>query len=152
MSREDLQGQQPVGLMDMLSEMKERCLAREHRIQRELSLSPGEYGCLRVFPVSEELDVGALAAKLSLSHSRTSRIIERLVKQAWVTRRPSPSDRRTVLLKLSPEGIDMKGRQAALVRRCEAAIYGEMTEHDRRTVHAAFALVMSAMERTDATE
>jgi DNA-binding MarR family transcriptional regulator len=150
MRTDDIGSDEGLGLMDLLSELKELCLAQEHKIQKALDLSPGEFDCLRVFPVSEELDVGAIASRLSLSHSRASRIVDKLVKKSLLRRRQDSTDRRAVALRLTSMGGETKNKLEVSIQHCERSIYAEMDEDARRTVRQAFALVRGAMELSDA--
>ena len=48
--------------------------------------------------------VGILAERLCLKHHTTVELVQRLEKAGLVAKRPSPSDRRAIILELLPEG------------------------------------------------
>jgi DNA-binding MarR family transcriptional regulator len=54
-----------------------------------------------------ELSPGALAASMMLSTGGTTARLDRLEKAGLAERRPSPTDRRSVLVRLSPHGRDV---------------------------------------------
>ena len=54
-----------------------------------------------------ELSPGALAASMMLSTGGTTARLDRLEKAGLAERRPSPTDRRSVLVRLSPLGRDV---------------------------------------------
>ncbi|MFI7547542.1 MarR family winged helix-turn-helix transcriptional regulator [Actinoplanes sp. NPDC049599] len=57
-----------------------------------------------------ELSPGALAASMMLSTGGTTARLDRLEKAGLAERRPSPTDRRGVLVRLSPRGKDVVDR------------------------------------------
>jgi DNA-binding MarR family transcriptional regulator len=57
-----------------------------------------------------ELSPGALAASMMLSTGGTTARLDRLEKAGLAERRPSPTDRRGVLVTLSPKGKDVIDR------------------------------------------
>ncbi|MCS0603545.1 MarR family transcriptional regulator [Streptomyces sp. LP11] len=58
--------------------------------------------CLRDHPGSRVAD---LASEFAIGIGAASKGIDRLEKQAWVTRRTNPSDRRSSLLDLTDDGL-----------------------------------------------
>jgi DNA-binding MarR family transcriptional regulator len=66
-----------------------------------------------------ELSPGALAASMMLSTGGTTARLDRLEKSGLAERRPSPTDRRGVLVRLTPEGRDIVDRalSAGLARQ-----------------------------------
>jgi DNA-binding MarR family transcriptional regulator len=57
-----------------------------------------------------ELSPGALAASMMLSTGGTTARLDRLEKAGLAERRPSPTDRRGVMVRLSPRGKDIVDR------------------------------------------
>ena len=57
-----------------------------------------------------ELSPGALAASMMLSTGGTTARLDRLEKAGHAARRPSPTDRRGVLVRLTPQGKDVVDR------------------------------------------
>lgn len=60
-----------------------------------------------------ELSPGALAASMMLSTGGTTARLDRLEKAGLAQRRPSPTDRRGVLVRLTPHGRDTVDRAVA---------------------------------------
>lgn len=56
------------------------------------------------------MNVGVLAERLCLKHHTTVELVQRLEKAGLVAKRPSPEDRRAVLLELTAEGAARLGR------------------------------------------
>ena len=134
-----------VQFLGRVIELKERCEAKEREVRKELGLSPGEYCCLRVFPMGESLDVGELSRLLALSHSRASRLVDKLVKRKMVSREVSESDRRAATLRLTPAGFEAKNRLVESLLDCERRIVAELSESERREVVNALDVLCRAM-------
>lgn len=79
-----------------------------------------------------ETSVSDLAAVVGVGGSGGVRLVDRLAAQGLVTRVPSPTDRRTVLLRLTATGTEMARRvldaREGAVRRTVAAL-----DEDQRT-------------------
>lgn len=65
------------------------------------------------FPGREPITVGALAERLNAHHHSTVGLVDRLVARTLVSRRRDPSDRRRVMVALTPSG---RAALAALTR------------------------------------
>ncbi|MFD8707867.1 MarR family winged helix-turn-helix transcriptional regulator [Kitasatospora sp. NPDC059648] len=92
--------------------------------------------------------VADIAAEFAVGVGATSKGIDRLEKQGWVTRRPNPSDRRSSLLALTADGA----RLAEEARRTFTDTLAELLTGtlDAASLTAAartFATLRSALER-----
>ena len=65
---------------------------------------------VRGLPEGEPASVGAIAERLQLQPHSTLELVERLVERGLITRRRDPSDRRRVLVALTPQGEDVLHR------------------------------------------
>lgn len=54
-----------------------------------------------------EVDFGTTADRIGVSRSALSRIVERLVESGLVDRREQPTDRRRILLSITPQGAEL---------------------------------------------
>jgi len=80
------------------------------RAYAEFGLSRAEFdvlATLRRAGEPYELSPGALAASMMLSTGGTTARLDRLEKAGLAERRPSPTDRRGVLVRLTPRGRDV---------------------------------------------
>jgi DNA-binding MarR family transcriptional regulator len=68
------------------------------------SISVTQLRALTLIAASGTGRTGQLAGELGVSPSAASRLADRLVLAGWVRREPAPSDRREVLLRLTPDG------------------------------------------------
>jgi DNA-binding MarR family transcriptional regulator len=80
------------------------CQRRQEMIAESAQLSLSEFRCLRAFGEASTLTVKEIAARMHLTSSRLTRIIDGLVKKKFVTRHMDETDRRIINVMLSEEG------------------------------------------------
>jgi DNA-binding MarR family transcriptional regulator len=78
--------------------------AFDDAVGRILGLGPADLRCLDVL-VEGPLTAGELSRATGLRPAATTTLIDRLAARGLVARRPSTSDRRQVLVELTPEGV-----------------------------------------------
>jgi DNA-binding MarR family transcriptional regulator len=80
--------------------------ALDAQLQRDAGLSHFEYGVLMHLSMSpnREARMSELASRANSTLPRMSKVIDRLAKQGWATRRPDPADGRYTLAALTEAG------------------------------------------------
>jgi DNA-binding MarR family transcriptional regulator len=93
------------GLADIRYALR-RFVAASEFINREAGITQQQYQAMLAIKTSlaETMLIWELADQLLLSHNGTVQLLNRLAKAGLVERSPSPQDRRSVLLKLTPVG------------------------------------------------
>ncbi|WP_369356784.1 MarR family winged helix-turn-helix transcriptional regulator [Streptomyces sp. cg2] len=71
-----------------------------------LDLTPTQAGALR--ELSDPITMRELAVLLCCEPSNVSYVVDRMVKNGWIERRPHPSDRRAKQLVLTEEGSSLR--------------------------------------------
>ena len=94
-------------IFDLITDLKVMCNARDQKLCDELSLSPAEFNFFASYDFSGKITSTGISKTLNLSVSRTSRVIDKLVKSGLLKRRTGSSDRRVVFLNLSQKGKDI---------------------------------------------
>ncbi len=72
---------------------------------RRAGLTPRHHQALlaiKGYPGKERVSVGELAERLALRHHSVVELLDRLAARGLIRRRPSPADRRQVLVELTP--------------------------------------------------
>lgn len=93
-----------VRTMDMLSRGPMRILKSE-------DLSPTQYNVLRILRGSPEgLPCGEIASRMVTRDPDVTRLLDRLEKRGLVSRCRENQDRRTVIARISDEGLELLGR------------------------------------------
>jgi DNA-binding MarR family transcriptional regulator len=98
-----------------------RFLRFSERAAREAGLEPQQYQLMLVvkgMPDGDRPRIGDVAERLQIQHHSTVELVDRLAKRGIIRRRRSESDRREVLLELTPKG-DRLIQELALHHRSE---------------------------------
>lgn len=84
-----------------------------------------------------EATISAVAHQLGLDHSGASRMVRDAIAAGYLTRVPSDDDRRSVCLRLTPNGHDLLARS----REWQRGVFGELTttwDHQDRQRFAGY--------------
>lgn len=93
-----------------------------------------------------ELTVGTLAERAEVSKPTATRMLDGLERDGYVTRRPCTSDRRAVLISLTPEGeTALQARWTAFCTRLEA-VSRQLAPHERTAATALLRRLAELME------
>ena len=106
-------------------------------------LSPAEYNLLRICMEMGECTATDLAKVLPIDASRISRIVSRLVDMELLVRRRLRSDRRIVMLQLSPEGKELTSTLYGRIREYEAKLTDGISEEEIRTLESITAKILA---------
>ena len=112
-------------------------------------LSPSEYNLLRFCMEMGDCTATDLAMVLPIDTSRISRIVARLVDMDLLVRRRLQSDRRIVMLQLSPEGRELTSKLYRRIREHEARLTNGISEEELSTLASITAKILdnhAAME------
>jgi DNA-binding MarR family transcriptional regulator len=93
-----------------------RFLAASEAISKTAGVTPQQYQAMlaiKTWP-SHAMTMGDLADQLMLTHHATVQLVNRMTKAGIAERMPSPVDRRSVLLRLTPTGEALVDRLAGL--------------------------------------
>ncbi|GAA4619774.1 hypothetical protein GCM10023196_001130 [Actinoallomurus vinaceus] len=89
-----------------------------------------------------------LAAEFAVGIGATSKGVDRLEKQGWVVRQPNPSDRRSSLLALTDEGLQLvDAAEGTFAERLAELIGGTLDGPLMSTVAQTLSQLRSALER-----
>jgi DNA-binding MarR family transcriptional regulator len=125
----------------------------DEHFDREAKVSMTDYSVLVALSEAPagELRMGELAESTALSRSRTSRVVDDLIRRSLVTRRRGEQDGRSALAALTPEG------QAALaaaypghLARVRSLVLDHITKSEMRTMTQALSRILIAL-RDDTT-
>ncbi len=111
-------------LINTVLDIGRKCLLQSQDISVGADISQRDFVFIDVLEVGQKLSCNELAGKVGLSVSRSSRIVDGLVRSGYVVRRVNPDDRRAVHVSLSPKGVKLKKNVEKLKRECETRIFG----------------------------
>ncbi|WP_109508598.1 MarR family winged helix-turn-helix transcriptional regulator [Nocardioides speluncae] len=112
-------------------------LARVHRVQaahllRELGLYPGQELMLMRLWEQDDQSQGELAKVLGVDASTATKTLQRLEQAGVVTRRPAPTDRRSMIVSLTAAGRELAGRIADVWGELETRTTAGLSDDDKR--------------------
>ena len=134
--------------MELALNLGRRCSERQDELRAELGLSRAELTCLRALP-QEGTACGDLARAMGLSPSRSTRIVDGLVKRGLAERRPDGEDRRRCIVVPTGQGATAIGRIAEHMASCERSIRAELSPTDQTKAARGMRLMLEALEPND---
>ena len=115
-------------LLDIFDKIREKCLAKEEEVRQKLKLTETEYKGLLCFVGKERITCQEFSARMNLSVSRGSRIIERLYTDGYIDRADLPSDRRCKHTWLTKKGISLRQKIDKQREQCEENLLSGYSE------------------------
>ncbi len=83
------------------------CQEKESRLSEQLNLTVSEFRTLRNFRKDISLNIKELTIRVRLSGSRLTRILDGLEKKNILSRSIDKRDRRSIIVTLSPSGVEI---------------------------------------------
>lgn len=80
------------------------------------------------------MKLGELSQRLMVSNGNITGLVDRLVSQGLLDRQPSPTDRRTQLVKLTAEGRRVFRAMAAAHENWIADLFAELSKNEQETL------------------
>lgn len=93
-------------------------------------ISPGQFGILVLISENPGLSQSELGNAMGIDRSTMVAVIDRLESRGFVVRTPSPYDRRSYALQLSPEGETLIKKIVPLVQQHEAAVTKDLSKSE----------------------
>jgi len=106
-------------------------LAFSESAARALGIEPQQHQALlavKGLPVDVAPTIGALAERLCVQHHTAVALVDKLEERGWAERKRASSDRRQVLLTLTPQGSELLAKLSALHRQQLGAVGANMVQ------------------------
>lgn len=111
----------------------DRLRAVEDELFGRFDLTAQQYNLLRLLRAARgPLPTSALAERLISRAPDVTRMLDKLEERKLLTRTRSTTDRRTVLVRLTPAGAALLDRIAGPLRECHRRQLGHLTDHQLR--------------------
>lgn len=114
----------------------------------DLELTAGAYGAL--VELAEVGDAGIapseLARRLSVARRTATLYVDILARHGWASREAHPDDRRMVLARLTPEGIELLERVGHAYQHRLSLLLGEMSPYQAETLQELLAMIPTDRE------
>jgi DNA-binding MarR family transcriptional regulator len=109
-----------------------------------LELTPVQYGALMIVAAQPGIDQSALAAELGVDRANAGDVLARLSKSGYLTREPSPSDRRFIQVRLTAQGTALLRKAAGRARKVQERLLLPLAPKDRKAFVALMNQIISA--------
>lgn len=109
-------------------------------------MTPVQFAMLDALAEAPGLDQASLARHIGKDRATVGAVAERLARKGLIARIPSPSDRRAILLQLTPEGAARHAKLSPRVLALQAAILPGLTPDEQATFTALAARALAAAE------
>lgn len=124
----------PDDLGDLLLRVARRLRRANLDALGPLGLNPHQARALRLIEREQPLRPSELAARLGIAPRSATEVLDGLVAGGWVERSPDPDDRRASLARLTPAGLDLASRVAALRREGSQRLLAVLDADERRSL------------------
>jgi len=106
----------------------------EDELFARFELTPQQYNVLRLLRGEhpQPLPTLTLASRLVSRAPDITRMLDKLEQRGWITRERPPANRRLVLVKITPEGLDLLKQLDKPVQECHERQLGHLGEADLR--------------------
>ena len=129
-------------LVDLIIELKKGCMEDEQQIRTLCHVSLAEYKAVMEIDLTERITCNALSKKMGLSPSRSSRIVDGLVRKKYLVRMTNSKDRRSFILSLSPKGTKIKEQIERERNNCERRIREKLSTEELELIKEGLELVI----------
>jgi DNA-binding MarR family transcriptional regulator len=132
-------------LVGLVRTMRDCCQRKEAELCRKLALTASQFACLLALPEpGGELNVHRVAESMGLSPSRTSRIVDSLVRAGLLARRTMDRDRRTQLVTLTFTGRQKWQLAHRLLVECEEHLLSKLEGERSQELAATMKALINA--------
>lgn len=132
-------------LFELILAVKRRCQGNEEQIQRELGLSQAEFNALIVLDSEQQVSGCEFAERMALSPSRGSRVLNRLVAGGYAHVLPGATDRRAIVISLTPRGGAIRQQIIGRMAACESRISARLDAASVAQVRHALELLETVL-------
>ncbi|MFI6156173.1 MarR family winged helix-turn-helix transcriptional regulator [Kitasatospora sp. NPDC051170] len=116
------------------------------RLRDELDLGLGQFEFLEIIDRVQGCRVQDLVGELAITVGAVSKAVDRLVATGWCVREAHPQDRRSSLLKLTPEGEERLAAARPVVEAELAALTAGVSQDDLARVAETMATLRANLE------
>ena len=132
-------------LTGLVRTIRDCCQRQEGVLCRKLALTPSQFACLVAMPEpTAELSVHQVAKIMGLSQSRTSRVVDSLVRGGLFSRRTLDSDRRTQVVALTAPGQEKWQEAQKLLTECERRLLAHLPPQQTRELAETLKTLINA--------
>lgn len=107
---------------------------------------------LREISGTEDLSISRLAERVSLSHATVTNVLERLEKRGYVIRKRSDTDRRRVIVEITPAGAVLMESKPSLLQEKFINEFERLEDWEKTQILSSLQRVVSMMAMEEETK
>ncbi len=133
-------------IYEIILKLKTFCHCNESRISRYCQISQSELKGIKAMGGKDFISCSDFSKKIDLSPSRSSRIIDNMVKKGLLLRKTSKDDRRSTLLYFTKKGSDLKENIDREEKKFEQLLYSKFDIEDIDVIKKGLKLLEKIIE------
>ncbi len=125
-------------------------MAIEKEVQRrfaELGMTLPRFDVLAALDRHGEMNMGALSQALLVSNGNVTQLVQKLVRDGLVEMHKPPSDRRSSIVRLTPEGREVFGRLARAHQDWIEQMVGGLDYTQRERIYVALGVLKMSIAK-----
>jgi DNA-binding MarR family transcriptional regulator len=121
----------------------------EDELFQRFDLNSQQYNVLRLLKAAQPsaLATLAIADRLVSRAPDITRLLDRLVQRGWVERIRTPEDRRQVLARITPSGVELLQTIAGPLQECHQRQLGHLTDEEVKQLTALLQIARRPHEK-----
>ena len=134
-------------IMDLFFNNLKKLLYPQEWISLDLEFSKSELFAMLFVDKHGEIIMSKIAEHINVSMSTANGIVERLVKNGYLNRDRSDSDRRIVVIRLTDKGKDLVNELKNTVSEYIKLIYEALDDEERKLIFKVFNKVVNILDK-----
>ncbi len=131
---------------ELILKLKHFCHCNERKISIDCQINLAELKGIKAMGWDEAITCSDFSKRINLSPSRSSRIIDNLVKKKLLLRKTREDDRRSILLYLTKKGWDLKENIAQEEKKFEQLLAAQLNDADIEIIKKGLKLLEKVMK------
>lgn len=136
-------------LVDLFIDNIKKLFYPEEWIDIDLSFSKSELFALLILDRHKEIIMSQIADYISIPMSTATGVVDRLVKNGYLKRERSESDRRIVVIRLTDKGQELVDKFKKTLFKYIELINSNLTDEERNILFKVFFKVLNILNKTN---
>jgi DNA-binding MarR family transcriptional regulator len=129
-------------ILNLIANLKMNKILDQEYMRVTCNLSIAEYRGIMSQEIGREMTCYEMSQVMGLSPSRSSRVIDNLVRKGYFIRRISTHDRRSVAVALSEKGLEVKERIRQNQKESEYNLQKRFSDEEVKMIKSALKILL----------
>ena len=125
-------------IIDLIIELQKKCSLENDQFIEKLGISQAEYNMFICLKNCKHFNSYSVSEKMSLSLSRVSRIIDKMVTKGFLNRTTNKEDRRAIDIKMTKKGESILQNIIVFLQKREENIENQLSDNDISKIKSSF--------------